>query len=44
MFQTNGLETFAFSKMFSWCSNNIPADVQIIAYADSLTVAVIVMK
>lgn len=47
MFQTNGLETFAFSKMFPWCSplsNNMPADVQIIAYSDNLTVAVIVMK
>lgn len=47
MFQTNGLETFAFSKMFSWCSplsNNMPADVQIIAYADNLSVAVIVIK
>lgn len=47
MFQTNGLETFAFSKIFPWCSplsNNMPADVQIIAYSDNLTVADIVMK
>lgn len=47
MFQTNGFETFVFSNMFPWCSplsNNMPADVQNIAYVDNLTVAVIVKK